>query len=93
MTMGLPFGMLMTTPAVRRHLLRAGRELALAVREGLAVVATSARDSRLAAEYPYVESALRNLSATVERWVHALREPRETARRERRGQSRTKKKP
>lgn len=62
-----PFGAIVSAPAVRAHLTQAGKELALALQEGLKTVAGQVQDADLMRQYPYLEAALGNLLASVAR--------------------------
>lgn len=61
-----PLGAFLTSPQVREHLAKAGQELAIALQEGLKAVASQVRNAQLDLQYPYLNSAIQNLVATVE---------------------------
>lgn len=77
MTQHSPLSLLLASPAVRQHLTKAGKELALALRAVLGGVESQVRKGALEGSYPYLQTALANLTATAERLAAGLGWPTE----------------
>ena len=68
-----PVALIVASKEVRQHLQRAGQELARAAKVGLRLVDAEARGMGLHRQYPYLQSALKNIQTSVERLMQGSR--------------------
>ncbi|MBI4238913.1 MAG: hypothetical protein HY696_10955 [Deltaproteobacteria bacterium] len=62
-----PLALLLSTPAVRRHLVTAGRELLCALNTGVATLEQQSVESGLTYQYPYLHTALQHVRKAITR--------------------------